>query len=634
LPPQRLARRKLLIGFGLAGLGGILGACAPAAPATPTTGNSATATAKLTEGPKPTAASAATKPSLQPVTPAPSAGQATAPAAATKPAASTATGASGGTLKLLYWQAPTILNPHLAPGTKDYHAARIALEPLMTIDADGKFVPVLAAEVPSRQNGGLAEDGKSVTYKLKKDVKWADGKPFTADDVVFTWQFVTNKETGSTNQGVYGPIEKAEALDPTTVKLTFKEATPGWYVPFVGQTGMVLPKHALAEYVGPKAKDAPFNLKAFGTGPYIVESFKPGDLVVYARNPNYRQPGKPAFDRVEIKGGGDAASAARAVFQTGEYDYAWNLQVEWPVLQEIEKGGKGSLVTAPGGGLELLLLNQTDPGQEIEGEKSSLKAPHPFLADAKVREALALAIDRETMAKQLYGAIGEPAANVLTTPSDMLSKSNRIEFDLARANKLLDDAGYKKGADGVRATPDGKRMKVLLQTAQNSLRQKQQVLVKDGWGKIGVEVELKTIDSSVFFGSPNGGSTETISHFYADVEMASSRNGSPFPSSHMKQWYSGRPERDVAQKANSWSGANLYRWISPEYNQLYDQALAELDVQKSRELWVKLNDLVVQSRVAIPLVERRNVSGATKGLKGPQLLPFDVDTWNIAEWTK
>src|SRR5205085_996 len=153
----------------------------------------------------------------------------------------------------------------------------------------------------------------------------------------------------------------------------------------------------------------------FGTGPYTVESFKPGDLVTYVRNPNYREPAKPFFDRIEMKGGGDATSAARAVLQTGEYDYAWNLQVEWPVLEEIQKGGKGALVTAPGGGLELLLLNQTDPGKEVEGEKSSLKAPHPFLTDAKVRQAMALAVDRETMAKQLYGQTGEAAVNLLTT---------------------------------------------------------------------------------------------------------------------------------------------------------------------------------------------------------------------------
>src|SRR5687767_6746374 len=144
-----IARRRVLIGLGLAALGTVLGACssAPPTPAKP-----AEPAAKPTQPPAqaPTA------------TPAPV-------GAPTKPAA-----ARGGTVKLLYWQAPTILNPHLATGTKDIHAARIVLEPLMTVDREGKFLPILAAEIPSRQNGGLSEDGKTVTYKLKKDVKWAD----------------------------------------------------------------------------------------------------------------------------------------------------------------------------------------------------------------------------------------------------------------------------------------------------------------------------------------------------------------------------------------------------------------------------------------------------------------------------
>src|SRR5688572_6925019 len=151
---------------------------------------------------------------------------------------------------MLYWQGPTILNPALAVGTKDNHAARISNEPLLNFDALGNMVPVLAAEVPSKANGGLSEDGKSVTYKLRKDVTWADGKPFTADDVVFTYQFITERETASTQVGYYLELEKVEAVDPTTVKLIFKQAAPGWYVPFVGEGGQVLPKHALEQFRG------------------------------------------------------------------------------------------------------------------------------------------------------------------------------------------------------------------------------------------------------------------------------------------------------------------------------------------------------------------------------------------------
>ncbi|HEY3109098.1 MAG TPA: peptide ABC transporter substrate-binding protein [Chloroflexota bacterium] len=602
----RLGRRCLVVGLAAAGA---LAACSPATPPTPTT---------------------APKPADKPAAAAP-AGAATRPAAA--PAASAGKRGGGGTLKLLYWQAPTIVNPHLAVGTKDNHAARICLEPLITIDAKGQISPVLAAEVPSRQNGGLSEDGKTVTYKLKKDVKWADGQPFTADDVVFTYQFVSDKATAASTVGSYLDLDKVEAADPLTVKLTFKAPAPGWYVPFAGNGGMILPKHALKDFVGASARNAPFNLKAFGTGPYLVKEFKPGDLVVYEPNPNYRDPARPFFDRIDLKGGGDAPSAARAVFQTGEYDYAWNLQVEWAVLQDIEKAGKGQLITSAGGGVEQLHLNQSDPNKEVDGERSSLKAPHPFLADPKVRAALALAIDRETMARQLYGATGDATPNVLTTPTDLYSKNTRYEFSLDKANKLLDDAGYKKGADGIRVTPQGARMKVTYATSINSLRQKEQAIVKDGWSKIGLDVELKAIDQSVYFDS-SPGNPDTLNHFYWDAMMHTTSFGSPFPLTYMKRWYSGDPSREIAQKANNWAGTNVTRFVNAEFNKLYEQAATELDPGKSREIWQRMNDLVVNSYVTIPLIDRKSVSGASKALKGPSLTPFDSETWNIAEWTK
>jgi peptide/nickel transport system substrate-binding protein len=612
----RIGRRRLVAGLAAAGA---LAACSQPAPPTATKPADKPAGAQAA----PTAAGA----------PAPTVAAAAKPAETAKPAEGAGKRGGGGTLKLLYWQAPTIVNPHLAVGTKDSHAARICLEPLITIDAKGQISPVLAVEVPSKANGGLSEDGKTVTYKLKKDVKWADGQPFTADDVVFTWQYISDKATASSSVGSYLDLDKVEAVDPLTVKLTFKAPAPGWYVPFAGNGGMILPKHALKDYVGAKAREAPFNLKSFGTGPYLVKDFKPGDLVVYEPNPNFRDPARPFFDRIDMKGGGDAASAARAVFQTGEYDYAWNLQVEWPVLEGLEKAGKGILITSAGGGVEQIHLNQTDPNKEVDGERSSLKTTHPFLTDPKVREALSLAIDRETMAKQLYGSTGDATSNVLTTPTELASKSNKYEFNLEKANKLLDDTGYKKGADGVRTTPQGARMKMVYATSVNSLRQKEQAIVKDGWGKIGLEVELKAVDQSVYFDA-SPGNPDTLSHFYWDAMMHTSTFGSPFPLAYMKRWYSGDPSRDIAQKANNWAGVNTVRWVSPEFNKLYEQVATELDQGKSKELWQRMNDAVVTANVAIPLIDRKNVSGASKTLKGPSLTPFDSETWNIADWTK
>src|SRR5881394_148758 len=128
----------------------------------------------------------------------------------------------GGSLKLLMWQAPTLLNPHFATGTKDQYAGRLFYEPLAGWDAEGNLVAQLAAEIPSVKNGGVAKDGLSVTWKLKKNVTWHDGKPFTADDVVFTWEYSADPATAATSNGIYKDI-KVEKIDAQTVKVTFQQ---------------------------------------------------------------------------------------------------------------------------------------------------------------------------------------------------------------------------------------------------------------------------------------------------------------------------------------------------------------------------------------------------------------------------
>ena len=548
-------------------------------------------------------------------------------------AAAPAKRGGSGILKLLYWQAPTILNAHLAVGVKDVHASHVCTEPLLTVDASGVFKPVLAAEVPTRANGGLGADGKTVTYKLKRDVKWADGRAFTADDVVFTFQYINNRQTAAISYSYYDNVAKVEAPDPHTVRVTFKAPTPAWYQAFVGSNGQILPRHALDPYIGNNSRNAPFNIKSFGTGPYKVETFRPGDLVVYSINEYYRDPAKPAFDQVQIKGGGDATSAARAVLETGEYDYAWNLQVEWPVLQQMMQGGKGTIITVGGGGVEQIYCNQTDPNKEVDGQRASIKTQHPFLTDPKVRQALSLAIDRETIAKQLYGTTGEATPNILTTPTRLASKNTKIVFDTAKANQLLDEAGWQRGPDGIRSK-GGVRMQVTFATSVNTLRQKEQEIVKAGWSQVGMAVTLKSVDAAVYFGSMPG-NNDTLSHFYTDFEMHTSTFPSPFPVAYMRRFYSGDPAKDFAQKENNWSGINITRWSNKEYNRLYDQALVELDPKKNDALWITMNDMVVSQGVSLPIIDRKNVSAHAKTLNvGPNMTPFDSETWNIADWKR
>src|SRR5437016_5642490 len=267
----------------------------------------------------------------------------------------------GGALRVLWWQGATLLNPHFAVGTKDQDGSRIFYEPLAVWDPEGNLVPVLAAEVPSLQNGAVARDGRSVTWKLKKNVQWHDGKPFTADDVVFNWEYATDPATAAVTAGAFPDVVRVEKVDANTVKVSFKRPQPFPYTTLCGPTGQIIPKHVFEPFKGAKSREAPANVKPVGTGPFKFVDFKPGDVVHAELNPNYHVPNRPFFDTIEMKGGGDAASAARAVIQTGEYDFAWNMQVQDDILKRMEQGGKGKVNISLAGDIEHIQLNSTDP---------------------------------------------------------------------------------------------------------------------------------------------------------------------------------------------------------------------------------------------------------------------------------
>src|ERR1700716_4272873 len=441
----------------------------------------------------------------------------------------------GGSLKLLYWQAVTLLNPHFAVGTKDQEGSRIFYEPLAGWDNDGNLVPFLAAEIPSKENDGLAEDGLSVVWKLKRGVKWHDGMPFTADDVVFNWEYARTPETAAVSIASYKDI-KVEKIDDFTVRVSFEKPTPFCADAFVGQYGMINSKHLFADSMGGKSRDAPANLKPVGTGPYVFVDFKPGDVVLAKRNPDYHVANRPHFDTLEVKGGGDAVSAARAVLQTGEYDYAWNMQVEDEILLRLEAAGKGRVSIIETGNIEFIMLNSTDPAVEVDGERSSLKTRHPLFSDPAVRQALGLLIDRASVEKFIYGRTGTASANFLNNPERVRSKNTKFEFNIEKANQLLEAAGWKKGADGVRAK-DGKSLKFVYQTSINAPRQKAQAIVKQACQKAGIEIELKSVVASVFFSSDTA-NPDTYSHFYCDAQMYNTTMPQPDAGFFMNQYLS------------------------------------------------------------------------------------------------
>ncbi len=532
----------------------------------------------------------------------------------------------GGPLKTLWWQGPTLLNPHFAIGTKDQDACRIFYEPLAAWDEDGNLFPLLAAEIPDLENGGLAKDGMSVTWKLKQGVTWHDGKPFSADDVLFNWQYASDPATAATTIGSYKDV-KVDKIDDFTVKATFSKPTPFWADAFVGIRGMLIPKHLFADYIGGKSRDAPTNLKPVGTGPYKFSDFKPGDMVRGELFADYHMPNRPYFDSIEMKGGGDAVSAARAVLQTGEYDYAWNLQVEDEILQRLEKGGKGRTDMSPGGNIEHIGLNSADPWTEVDGERASIKSKHPLLSDKAVREALGLLVDRQSVQDHIYGRTGIATGNFVNNPQRFVSKNTKWEFNVDKAIQVLEAGGWKKGADGIREK-DGKKLKFVYQTSINTPRQKNQAIVKQACQKAGIDVELKSVTASVFFSS-DVANPDTYPHFFCDIQMYTTTMTQPDPETFLLQFVSW----EVSQKENKWQGRNITRWTNKEADDAFKASQTELDPVKRAAYLIKVNDLACNDHAVIPVVYRPRVQAIANKLHAPHS-GWDSDFWAIQEWYK
>ncbi len=532
---------------------------------------------------------------------------------------------------ILYWQAVSILNPYLSGGTKDIDGSSLVLEPLANFGPDGSLVSVLAEEIPTLENGGVSEDLTTITWKVKEGVVFSDGKPLTLDDFIFTWQYCTHEEAGCASAQFFEDVVNVEDAGDNQLKITFGVPKPFPYNPFVTQQAPVLNSQQFADCIGSNAAACTDeNFAPIGTGPFMVEDFRPNDVVTYVANPNYREEGKPGFDRAVFKGGGDAESAARAVLETGEADYAWNLQISPAVLSAMEAAGNGTVVVAFSSNVERLMLNQTDVSPDNPNRSIYMggENAHPFLAIPEVADAMSLAIDRSIIAGQLYGAGGQAACNIVNGPPVNVSETYLgCSQDIAGANAILDEAGVvDSDGDGIREA-NGTPLRVQYQTSTNAVRQNTQALIKQWWSEIGIETELRNIDAAVFFGG-DPASPDTYQKFYTDVQMFTSGTAGPDAESFLVRWICGNdPNPD-----NGWLGRNVPRHCDPEYDALFTELTKTGGIEARAELVRAMNDILIENGALIPLVFRGSVSATSNTLGGVDMNGWDSEMWNIEDW--
>ncbi len=535
-------------------------------------------------------------------------------------------------LTLHYWQAPSVPSPYRSGGYKDLDAAAITLEPLAKYDPDGNIIPTLAVEVPTIENGGFSPDLMSIRWKLKEGLKWSDGKDVTAEDVVFTWLYCSNEETGCTAESSFDGIASVQALDDLTVQINFIEPTPFPYLAFVGSGTPIISEEQFGDCIGSSASTPDCKelySMPLGTGPFRITSFKASGRIAYERNPHYHG-NAPYFDRIVVKSGGDATAAARTVLEKNDADFAWNTQVDPETLTEMQEAGLGTLAVAYTSLVERIVVNQTNPDPALGDNRSEHldgNNPHPFLSFKPIRQAMSLAIDREQIASDLYGFAGKPTCNLITGPPIYVSRANDscLTQDIEAANSLLDENDVvDTDGDGIREH-EGTPLKITFQTSTNSIRQDTQALIRDWWKEIGIETELIDHDAGAFFGDDP--SDASYRRFFADVQMFASGTGID-----PQQDLSNLLCKHIPTRENNWALSNIARSCDPDFDALYAQ-LERTEIGREREDTVKrLNDLHVQNYFEIPLINRGFVSAHLNTLKGFRINGWDSELWNIGEW--
>ena len=542
---------------------------------------------------------------------------------ATKPTAAPSTAGGGKTVTIGFYQEPSATYANYSTQTFAAWLGNLTTLGVWYFDEKGAPVLELAAEFPSADKGTISKDGKTITYKLKKDLKWSDGEPITSADFKYTFeQIMSDANKGTASKNGYDQIAKIDTPDAQTAVVTFKDVFSPWPTLFLASQGGLLPQHALKDLKTLDNSD--FVTKGTGpfSGPFTIKEVVKGDHLTLAANPNYWR-GKPKLDTVNIKIV-ESRDAVLAGLRAGDLDIGPDF-VEGSIPDLDGLKDTVDYFATPGSSFEHYFFN-LGTGDAISGPVG----PCPF-KDPNVRKAFILGIDRQTIAdKLLYGKTRVIATLWPVAPWED-TNLKPLPFDAEQAKKLLDDAGYKPGSDGIRVGKcDGKDVKLSFKhatTAGNTLRANVQTLVQENLKNIGIEFTPDNVQSSVLFASYTDGGTFTTGKYelggYTTGFVA---GGDPSPSDAFK--ISGIPtEKNPA-------GGNNYHLVDKDLDQLSADQEKASDPAARKAIIDKMQQIIYDKSYVIPMYARLSITAHSKKVTGMKMVAdniFDVFT-NSWEW--
>jgi len=520
---------------------------------------------------------------------------------------------------------PPSFNAIVADTGYDAMVMELTMLGLTDIDPEGNIFPELAAELPTVENGGVALDEEAgtmeVTWKLRQDVQWQDGKAVTADDVVFTWNAISDPATGTWMQGIdyIGGVAK---VDDYTFVISYTGIYPGYLTQFGAEQLAIWPAHYCDPAQGFTAWDCART--PLSDGPFSLKEWVVGDHMIFVRNPNYYRPDKPVIDQIIVRIVPDATVRKTMLLQ-GDADVdVWTTE---PIVDDLKDKPDVQVSISPHPRWVLRLFFNL----AAKGTVDPVASPHPILADVRVRQAIRMAIDVDTISQQIFYGYGTPVWTELFRPPYACDIA-RPEYDPDAAAALLESAGWiDQDGNGVREchgclnAEEGTPMEMELITYAEfgEPMTLSQQLIAEMLGKIGVKFQLTVVEGSVLWATAADGGIEQTGNF--DVDLWDDGYSGTDPTDFLWELYS-------AAAAEPDYGWNISRWINDDWNALLDQAYT-LDEAVRKDVFCQMAAILDDEVPSILLFSVINADAHSTRLEGIQSTTFDMVTWNAEEWS-
>ncbi len=519
--------------------------------------------------------------------------------------------AAGGEINVGIWQEPDFLTWIVGNSCFNCVSIMQALwEPPLRVAPDGSLIPILLTDVPSTGNGGISADGKTITINLKPGLKWSDGQPLTVHDFVFTWKLVMDPNTGAILTQGWDQIDSVDTPSDTQAVIHLKAPfAPFLSLVLAGHYGTWMPEHALQ---GQDFKAWSREPKVT-SGPFMLSEWVSGDHVTVVKNPNYMQPAQ--LDQITFKLVTDR-SAMLAQLKSGDLDAG--LQLNEPDIVVMKEVPGVTVYPVPGSNIEMWHLNERMPGD--------LTKPHPILTDLKVRQAIYYALDRQALVQSVLAGIPAVAVNWLDGTAFFNQNLKPWPHDLDKANQLLDQAGWVKGVDGIRAK-NGMRLHLTYSTTSgNQVREQIQVVLQQQLQQAGIELEIKNYRPAQLFASFSENGIVTTGN-YDIAEYADSIIG---PDPDISRFY-------LTSQITSPSNQGGQNWIgvsNPDLDKALTCELQSFDVSVRKQCLDQAQQIIYDNVYDIFLYDKTDILIASAKLKGIQHQADPVAMWlgNVEEW--